>query len=91
MKSVQSAVRSIKKRFPVAEIWIPEVNFTANLPAEERENLDFLNAYLKRNLPYIPLLPEDKFQTEEDDVHWNAETAEAMFQHWMSFINFLPL
>lgn len=91
MKSVQSAVRSIKKRFPVAEIWIPQVNFAATLPADERENLDYLNAYLKRNLPYIPLLPDDKFQTEEDDVHWTAETSEAMFHHWMSFLNFLPL
>lgn len=91
MKSVQGAVRSAKKRFPVAQIWIPQVNYSTNLPADERENLDFLNAYLKRNSPNIPLLPEDKFQTEEDDVHWTKETAEAMFDYWTDFLNFRPL
>lgn len=68
------------------------MNYSTNLPADERENLDFLNANLKRNSQNIPILPEDKFQTEEeDDVHWTTETAEAMFEYWTDFLNFRPL
>lgn len=89
MKTVQGAVRSAKRKFPLAEIWNPQVNFSANLPAEEKENLEDLNAYLQRNASYIPLFPEAQFHTEEDDVHWTSETADAMFQHWMDFLNIL--
>lgn len=88
MKTVQGAVRAIKKKFPLAEIWVPQINFSTNLPAEEKENLEFLNAYLKRNLPYIPAISDDQFQTVEDDIHWTSETASVIFKHWMRYLNF---
>ncbi|XP_078022163.1 uncharacterized protein LOC144462221 [Epinephelus lanceolatus] len=91
VKNVQGAIRSTKKRFPYAKIWIPLVNFSTELPQEEQENLHTLNEYLERNQNYIPLLPEDEFSTETDDVHWTTHTGEAMFQHWMSALNLTSL
>lgn len=87
VKNVQGAIRSTKRKFPYSEIWIPLVNFSQALPAEERENLEVLNDHIERNMPFIPLLPEDKFQTEADDVHWTSETGCAMFDHWMAILN----
>lgn len=87
VKNVQAAVRAARKRFPYAEIWVPQINFSENLPADDKSNLQVLNDYIYRNRVHIPLLDEDLFHTEEDDIHWTAETGEAMFQHWTSFLN----
>lgn len=87
VKNVQAAVRAARTRFPYAEIWVPQINFSENLPAEDKSNLQVLNDYIYRNRVHIPLLDEDLFHTEEDDIHWTAETGEAMFQHWTSFLN----
>lgn len=87
VKNLQGAIRSTKRKFPYAEIWIPLVNFSSALPLEERENLETLNEHIEKNMPFIPLLPENQFQTEADDVHWTAETGSAIFDHWMAVLN----
>lgn len=53
MKNVQAALRTAKRRFPYAEVWVPLVNFSPELPEDERENL--LNSHIERNMPFIPL------------------------------------
>lgn len=88
MKNVQGILRSTKKKFPYAEIWVPLVNFSDALPQEEKDNLEALNAYISRNMAYIPLLPLHQFATESDNIHWTSQTGRAMFAHWMSFLNF---
>lgn len=87
VKTVQGALRSTKRKFPYAEIWIPQVNFSDALPVEEKENLQTLNEHIERNMPFIPLLPAEDFRTEVDDVHWTVETGSAMFDHWMAHLN----
>lgn len=37
MKCTQGAIRTAKKRFPLAEIWIPQINFSPLLPTEEKK------------------------------------------------------
>lgn len=87
IKNVQGALRSTKRKFPYAEIYIPLVNFSDVLPQEEKDNLQTLNEHLERNMPFLPLLPADNFQTD-DDIHWTKETGSAMFEHWMAHLNF---
>lgn len=87
IKNVQGALRSTKRKFPYAEIWIPLVNFSKDLPLDQQENLKRLNEHIEKNMPHIPLLPSEKFQTEIDDVHWTVDTASAIFDHWMTFLN----
>ena len=87
MKQVQTAFREARKRFPYAEIWIPQVNFSSRLPRQERAALMQLNDYLERNMPSIPLLSRVDFCTEEDGVHWTRDTARAMLKHWADFLN----
>ena len=40
IKNLQGALRATKRRFPFAEVWIPLVNFSPNLPMEEQDNLN---------------------------------------------------
>lgn len=87
VKNLQGALRSAKRKFPYAEVWIPLVNFSEGLPEEEKENLQTLNDHIERNMPYIDLLPDYEFSTGDDDVHWTTDTAQAMFNHWMRALN----
>ncbi|KAK3505768.1 hypothetical protein QTP70_003922, partial [Hemibagrus guttatus] len=82
IKQMQAAVRSAKRKFPDAEIWIPMVNYSASLPVRERETLHKLNAHISRNMPFIEALDKAKFQTENDHLHWTRDTAQAIFDHW---------
>lgn len=61
VKTVQAAVRATKRKFLLAEIWIPLINFSGNIPMEQRETLEVLKKYIKKNMPYIPLLPDIYF------------------------------
>ncbi|CAJ1076946.1 hypothetical protein D5F01_LYC20135 [Xyrichtys novacula] len=87
VNSVQGAIRSTKRRFPYAQVWVPLINFSSALPNDEKENLQSLNAHIKKNMGFIPPLPEEKFVTTVDDVHWTSETGAAMFDHWTAFLN----
>lgn len=87
VKNLQGAIRSTRRKFPYAEIWVPLVNFSSQLPDEEKENLRTLNDHVERNMGFIPLLPESRFQVEADDVHWTEDTGRSMLDHWMHFLN----
>lgn len=87
VKNVQGALRSTRKKFPYTKVWVPLMNFSDNLPDVEKENLRILNQYLEKNVPHIPPLPDHKFQTELDDVHWTADTGRNIFLHWTAFLN----
>lgn len=87
VKQLQTALRMAKRRFPYAEIWIPLVNYSTDLPEREQRNLIQLNAHLYKNMPYLHQLPDSKFQTEQDNVHWTRETGKAMLDHWCTILN----
>lgn len=83
VKQLQAAVRAAKGRFPGAEIWVPLINFSETLPPEDQENLAPLNDYIsKNNYKYIPQLPDNKFETDDDGIHWTPATAQSMLEHW---------
>lgn len=89
IKTVQAAVRATKRKFPYAEVLIPLISYSENLTAKEKETLEVLNEYIKKNMPYIPLLPLQYFATESDNVHWTSETGSAMLEHWAIWLNFV--
>lgn len=87
IKQMLGAVRAAKNWFRYSEIWIPLINFSSGLSREEIQTLKTMNAYISRNLPFIPKLSENDFMTERDEIHWTRTTARAMFRHWVSFLN----
>ena len=91
IKNLQGPIRSARNKFPYAEILIPLVNFSTNLPIEEQRNLQTLNDYIQQNTGFIHLLPQHLFQTEEDNVHWTKEKGEAMLRHWWRELNWPAL
>lgn len=90
VKQLQAALREAKKKFPRAELWVPMVNFSSQLPHTEQINLRTLNEHIDRNMPRIPALPSRHFMTGKDKVHWTRDTARAMLTHWTKFLNLCP-
>lgn len=87
VKQLQSMLRVAKLNFPEAEIWVPQINFSAHLSDREKYNLTHMNTYIALLGKYIALLPSTHFHTETDNVHWTNETAKAMFDHWCVHLN----
>lgn len=87
VKQLQRALKMAKDKFPSAEIWIPLINFSDNLDPECQDNLTELNRHIQANMPFIPKLPADVFQTTADNIHWTKTTADAMLHHWIRHLN----
>ncbi|GAA6073385.1 uncharacterized protein LOC124382477 [Tachysurus ichikawai] len=87
IKQMQAALRAAKDKFPLAQIWVPEVNFSGRLPTKEQTQLTILNRHISANLKHIPALPRSEFHTESDNIHWTADTAKNMLNHWLHFLN----
>lgn len=87
IKQMQAAIRTARKTFPHAEIWIPVINYSFSLPAAEQVTLQTLNLHIMRHTPFIPALSSNVFRTEKDDIHWTKNTANAILDHWLSFLN----
>lgn len=91
VKQLQRAIKTTKERFPRAAIWIPLINYSKHLKREEKDSLSGLNTHIKRNMPYLPPLPDDKFEVGEDHIHWTANCAKEMLDHWCKHLNFEAL
>lgn len=87
IKQLQTAVRIAKRKFPYSEIWIPLINVSSRLPFRQQVTIQTLNDYITRNMGFIPALNKTQFKTESDDVHWTRTTAQAMYDHWVTFLN----
>ena len=88
VKELQRAVKATKEKFPHASVWIPLINHSKTLPVEEQLILRELNAHVKRNMLFLPALPDTKFQVGEDQIQWTPACAKAMLQHWAEHLNF---
>ncbi|XP_062413873.1 uncharacterized protein LOC134105297 [Pungitius pungitius] len=50
IKQLQRAVNNVKRTFPSADIFVPQVNFSTSLPSKEKLRLTHLNAAIARML-----------------------------------------
>lgn len=89
IKQLNMALRVAARKFPDAQVYVPLINYSLDLPQSEQLNLHELNTYIHQRVPaHLPLLPENSFTTTEDKVHWTPETAQTMLRHWAEELNF---
>ncbi|XP_019900550.1 uncharacterized protein LOC109615546 [Esox lucius] len=75
IKQLQGAVRAAGRACPNAQIFVPFINISSNLPQQERDHLSRLNEHITKHFLSIPKLPEELFDVERDNVHWSHQTA----------------
>lgn len=84
---LKRALKVARERFPEADLYVPEVNFSSALPQVEKDTLTYLNTFITGLKEHIPALASDIFTTEKDDIHWSHGTSEAMLQQWEMYVN----
>ncbi|KAL3995692.1 hypothetical protein ACER0C_008348 [Sarotherodon galilaeus] len=84
---LKRALKVARDKFPEADLYVPEINFSSALPQVEKDTLIHLNTFITDLKEHIPALASDIFTTENDDIHWSYGTSEAMLQHWEMYVN----
>lgn len=85
-KDLSDLLKTAKTTFPQAEIFIPVLNYSDNLPGNVRSHINTLNYHIKGTGRSIPRLEKDSFNTDVDNIHWTSRTAERMWDHWRTFL-----
>jgi hypothetical protein len=93
----KSLMELASKKFPTADIYIPQVNIPSKLQPNQKTSLQALNANIhelaskSRKFKTLPTLPHRKFKIDPKDtkyqIHWTEETANEMLKHWLQHLN----
>lgn len=73
--------------FPLAQIRIPLINMSQNLPVADRKTIQALNNIFKKHADTIPRIQLAEFQTEWDNIHWTLETGIQIATHWINSLD----
>lgn len=95
---IKQLISASSKLFPNAQIYIPQINYSANLPAQQRATLDSINNTIMRmagdsdleSFGTIPTLVPIHFEINPNDthsIHWTTNTANNMVSHWLEYLN----
>lgn len=88
IKQVRAAVRTAQTLLPGVQIFVPLINLPEGLPAGGRTALIRINKYVSRTYPHIPPVDDEMFETTSGFL-WTRDTANAIFTHWVTYLNFL--
>lgn len=75
------------KTFPNAEVFIPVINFSSNLPYHMKRTILTMNHLIRDTSHAIPRIPQQQFQTKVDNIQWTTHTAEHIWEHWKQHLN----
>lgn len=82
-KAIQRLLRAAALKFPNAVVHIPKIDYHKGLLKHQVKNLQMINRCIEETGYSIPLLPWGLFETEDDKISWEPQTAIAMCTHWM--------
>lgn len=83
---LQRLLSAASLTFPLAEIFVPLINFSRDLAPTMQRNLKHLNRVIKTSTRYVTNIPQRLFLTCRDNVHWTPSTAKTICNHWQSFL-----
>lgn len=85
---IQAAVRATKRKFRFADIWIPLINFSENIPMEQRETLEVSKKYIKKEHALHPT-PARRIFCKKCNFFIDQEMAveHKVYAYWSSNVN----
>lgn len=86
-KDLQEMLNAANKVFPQALIYIPIINFSEDLPENQKSHIRTINYLIKETNHQIPRLAKDLFDTTQDNIHWTPQTAQNIWDHWKTFLD----
>ena len=87
--AMRKLAQKANKQFPRSRIAIPRINCPAHLSKSQKANIKAINDSLVRlrNISIIPELDQKLFRTIPGDIHWTADTADTLLNHWLCHLN----
>lgn len=82
IKQLRALHRETSHTFPNSRIVFSLIHYSPALPQEEKDNLDVINSHIRKNFPFLSLLPG--FSTESDYIHWTRKSAESILYMWLN-------
>ena len=73
--------------FPNAQIHIPLIHFSTQLPLTDQANLTKVNNFITSHYDHLTTIPPQHFHTQGDGIHWTQETARRILTHWITQLN----
>lgn len=88
-KTFRRMYQRAQTAFPEAQIYVPIIGFSEELPLAERSKLREINVIIKNDFPFLPTVPRDAFNTSprHDKIHWSKGTGIAMWNLWRNHLN----
>lgn len=81
-------LRTAEATFPNALTYVPIINFNSKLEKQQKYLLIHLNKYIGKKCRYLSEISPLMFKTEpRDPVHWTADTAGKIVEHWLDQLN----
>ena len=89
VNQLRNMISSIRRRFPRANMYFIELNFSDRLLASQKSCLNQINLAAKsiRDVKIIPALPAADFEVEQDQIHWTEATANKLYRSRMRYLN----
>ena len=89
VNQLRNMISSIRRRFPRANIYFIELNFSDRLLASQKSCLNQINLAAKsiRDVKIIPALPAGDFEVGQDEIHWTEATANKLYRSWMRYLS----
>nr|XP_029604683.1 uncharacterized protein LOC115190770 isoform X3 [Salmo trutta] len=89
VKQLQQLLNKAGEVFPHAQVYVPIIHFSDELPREKQEVLNQLNKYIQKNCRELLDLNKLRFHTVQDDpIHWRPDTAVNIFNYWLDQLNY---
>ncbi|XP_071256407.1 uncharacterized protein [Salvelinus alpinus] len=89
VKQLQQLLNKAGEVFPHAQVYVPIIHFSDELPWEKQEVLNQLNKYIQKNCRELLDLNKLRFHTVQDDpIHWRPDTAVNIFNYWLDQLNY---
>ena len=92
--NLKSMVSSASRAFPKSKIYLPKINFSAQLEAQTQGRLNAINKAMDtinfQNVTVLEPLDPAKFEVDPRDqkhIHWTESTANEMLKYWISHLN----
>lgn len=73
-------------KFPKAVVCFPLIAFSPNLPPDHQVNLRKINQCLQ-HYPHIPALPADQLLIQQDNIHWDPQAGDRIWQLWQTHLD----
>ena len=86
---IDKILKTAHNKLPGTKIHMAQLNVSDSLPLVQQSTLHSLNSHLRAKWPHValPPLPDNKFDLDDDGIHWTEQCANDTLDHLLNCLN----